>query len=324
MLNNVYDFDHTIYRGDASLDFIIFCLGRHPALLRFLPSQAAALFLYAIGKWDRKQIKQVAFAFLGSLKNIDEDVEAFWVKHERKVEAWYMGRRKPSDIIISASPEFLLAPVATKLGVKNLIGTKMNAKTGKITGKNCRAEEKVARLEQYDNKITIANCYSDSMSDLPLLKLATNAFIVKKGRITKLEQEIIMTEKPKASKKQLLRELVLYGIIGGSTAALDVILFQVFLNLHIQLFIANFVSVNIAIALSFLLNAKFNFKKTDSLGKRAIKFFSVGYFGLLISFAILWLGVDLLHLREVYVKIFSVAIVAAVQYVLNKFLTFKN
>jgi len=126
------------------------------------------------------------------------------------------------------------------------------------------------------------------------------------------------------SKGPLLRELFLYGIIGGSTAALDVILFQVFLNIGIPLFLANFISVNIAIGLSFILNAKFNFKKTDDIGKRAVKFFSIGYLGLVLQLGILWLGVNLLEFQEIYVKIAAVIIGAIVQYILNKFLTFKK
>jgi len=133
-----------------------------------------------------------------------------------------------------------------------------------------------------------------------------------------------MVEGETGSKKSLIRELILYGLIGGSTAALDVALFHLFFTIGVPLLLANFISVNIAIALSFLLNAKFNFKKTDSLAKRAVSFFSIGYFGLLISLAILWVGVDVLKYQELYVKVFSVVIVAAVQYVLNKFLTFKN
>jgi putative flippase GtrA len=127
-----------------------------------------------------------------------------------------------------------------------------------------------------------------------------------------------------SSKRSLLREVFLYGVIGGSTATLDVLLFQLLFTSGVPLFSANFISVNIAIATSFALNARFNFKKTDELVKRASKFFSVGYFGLLISFALLWLGVDVMELEELYVKIFSVVVAAAVQYVLNKFLTFRR
>ncbi len=132
------------------------------------------------------------------------------------------------------------------------------------------------------------------------------------------------TVTPRTSKKALLRELFLYGVIGASTAALDVLLFKVFRTVGIPLLIANFMSVSIAVGSSFILNAKYNFKKTDNLHKRAAKFFSIGYFGWLIQSIILWVGVDHMGFQETYVKLFAVIVAAAIQYVLNKFLTFRN
>lgn len=126
------------------------------------------------------------------------------------------------------------------------------------------------------------------------------------------------------SRKALLRELFLYGIIGGSTAALDVLLFKVFRVVGIPLLLANFLSVSIAVGSSFILNAKYNFRKTDNLHKRAAKFFAIGYFGWFVQTIILWLGVDSLGIEELYVKIFAVFVAAAIQYLLNKFLTFRD
>jgi len=125
-------------------------------------------------------------------------------------------------------------------------------------------------------------------------------------------------------KKALLRELFLYGIIGGATAAMDVVLFKVFRTIGIPLLVANFMSVSIAVGSSFILNAKYNFKKTDNIHKRGAKFFSIGYFGWLVQSIILWIGVDHMGFQDTYVKIFAVFVAAAIQYVLNKFLTFKD
>ena len=133
-----------------------------------------------------------------------------------------------------------------------------------------------------------------------------------------------MDEKVINPKKALLRELFLYGIIGGSTAALDVVLFKVFRAIGIPLLVANFMSVSIAVGSSFILNAKYNFRKTDNLHKRAAKFFSIGYFGWFVQSIILWVGVHAMGFRDTYVKIFAVFVAAAIQYVLNKFLTFRN
>lgn len=183
---NVYDFDHTIYDGDASMDFITYCLRRYPRSWKYLPSQAFVIGLYVLRLRSRKQVKQVAFAFLREIKNIDSVVNNFWKTHEHNIKPWYLNQRHSTDLIISASPYFLLAPIAKKLGISSPIATEMNPKTGKIIGENCRANEKVIRLRKYDPAIKIDSCYSDSLSDMPLLSLAKHAYIVKKHSVTTL------------------------------------------------------------------------------------------------------------------------------------------
>lgn len=323
---NAYDFDHTIYRGDASFDFIVYCLLRHPSFIRYAPLQAWSILLYILGKRNRKQIKQVAFMFLKKLPDIDSEVNHFWMKHERKLEDWYLQQKQSNDIIVSASPEFLLKPIVTKLGIGPLIATRMDKHTGRIEGENCRGEEKIIRLKKLIPNPKFASAYSDTLSDLPLLNLAEQPYIVQKGTVMTLKQypKKSSSHAMPGSKKALLRELFLYGIIGGSTAALDVLLFHLLTGVHVPLLIANFISVSTAVGSSFILNARYNFKKTDNFASRARKFFAIGYFGWFIQSIILLIGVDSLSFSETYVKIFAVFIAAAIQYLLNKFLTFRD
>ena len=44
-------------------------------------------------------------------------VKDFWILNEKKIKTWYWENKKKSDIIISASPEFLLFPVTEKLDI---------------------------------------------------------------------------------------------------------------------------------------------------------------------------------------------------------------
>lgn len=123
--------------------------------------------------------------------------------------------------------------------------------------------------------------------------------------------------------KSLIREIFLYGLIGGSCALLDALLYFL-LTKHIVVneFLANLISVHAGMILSFFLNSHLNFKKTDYMLKRAISFFSVGYLGLLLSMLVLWLGVRLFALDDFVVKLASIVVVAAFQFVLNKIITF--
>ena len=124
---------------------------------------------------------------------------------------------------------------------------------------------------------------------------------------------------------QELKHFIIYGFIGGFSALVDTltyILLSKYINLDIL--IINIISVNVGITISFILNAFINFKMTDHLLKRALKFYAVGYIGLGISELILYIFVTVLGFNEILIKLISVVFVACVQFVLNRLLTFKK
>jgi phosphatidylglycerophosphatase C len=184
---DVYDFDKTIYDGDASRDFLVFCLRTQPAAWREVPLQIWAAVLFALGQLPRDRFKERSFAVLRRLPDPAVAVDEFWRRHRRKLAPWYTRQCKESDVIISASPEFLLAPVIAELGGV-LIGTRMDPNTGLIDGDNCRGEEKVRRLRAAQPDAVVDRAYSDSLTDLPILRLARRPYIVRKGVATLLDQ----------------------------------------------------------------------------------------------------------------------------------------
>ncbi len=184
---DVFDFDETIYDGDASRDFLLFCLRTQPGAWRELPRQAWAAGLFALGRLSRDRFKERSFAVLKRLPDPAAVVDEFWGRHRRKLAPWYTAQHQPADVIISASPEFLLAPVIAELGGV-LIGTRMDPTTGAIDGHNCRGEEKVRRLRAVEPDAVVDRAYSDSLSDLPILRLARRPYLVRKGVATPLEQ----------------------------------------------------------------------------------------------------------------------------------------
>lgn len=120
------------------------------------------------------------------------------------------------------------------------------------------------------------------------------------------------------------RQLVLYLIIGGLCASIDYLIFLILTYFfNINYLIANIFSVNAGIITSFILNRNFNFKIKDNVANRFLSFYLVGLFGLLISFVILFAMVELLHYNEQIIKIVSIVIIALIQFLLNKFITFK-
>lgn len=177
---NVYDFDRTIYLGDSTLDFWRFCLVRHPAALGALPGAAAAGGLFKAGLRTREQFKEKFYRFLRRVPEAEQEVSAFWADRLSRIYPWYLARRREDDLIISASPEFLILPACRLLGVEGL-ASPVCPKTGELLGPNCRGGEKVRRLERSRPGAPVEEFYSDSSSDAPLARLAGRAFLVKGG-----------------------------------------------------------------------------------------------------------------------------------------------
>ena len=90
------------------------------------------------------------------------------------------------DVIVSATPGFILEPIAGKLGVK-LIATRMDKKTGELSGTYNYGEEKVRRFKEIYGDVRPEKFYSDSYTDEPMAKLAGEAFIVSGDEITPWE-----------------------------------------------------------------------------------------------------------------------------------------
>ena len=99
------------------------------------------------------------------------------------IQAWYLEVREQGDLVISASPEFLLEAPCKRLGILPPIASKVDAKTGNYTGVNCHGKEKVRRFREQFGQASVENFYSDSKSDSPMAELAVRAFFIRKGQV---------------------------------------------------------------------------------------------------------------------------------------------
>lgn len=89
-------------------------------------------------------------------------------------------------LIITATNRFITEPIASALGVENLIATDPEIidgiYTGHVTGIPCFRDGKVTRLKKWlvENQQNLASSwfYSDSHNDLPLLELVTQPVAV--------------------------------------------------------------------------------------------------------------------------------------------------
>jgi phosphatidylglycerophosphatase C len=173
---NVYDFDKTIYDGDSSVDFYRFNLKQQPSLAVYWPLQSLALGAYGLKLIDKTAMKSQFYRYFQAIPDIDQRVAAFWQTHHTKLMPYYLSQKQSSDVIVSASPEFMLKPVCDQLGV-TLIASVVDARTGH-SATNCYGAEKVRRFRALYPTAKVSAFYSDSRSDQPLADEAERAFLV--------------------------------------------------------------------------------------------------------------------------------------------------
>ncbi len=183
---NLYDFDNTIIKGDSSVKLIKYSFFRHPIML--IISSIKALKEVIKGS-SLGSIKSELFSFVKKIPDLDSYINKFILKNKKHIKKFYLERQKENDVVISASFDFIIVPFCHSLGIKNVIATKYDTKKGCIIGKNCKGEEKVKRFKEVYKDAKVFEAYSDSLSDLPMFKLAKKAYLVKNEQIIPYEEK---------------------------------------------------------------------------------------------------------------------------------------
>lgn len=188
---NVYDFDETIYDGESSVEFILAYLKKDPGIITFLPTVAKVMFLYKRGKitfddFVGKYASQLKKYFERNEVDISSFVSEFWDKRMKKIKPFYLEIQQEDDVIITASPEFMMKDVCDRLGIKHLIATDFDIKTGEIK-KACFREGKIDCFREVFPEGIIDNFYTDSLNDEFLFPFAKHVFMVKKSKITQVK-----------------------------------------------------------------------------------------------------------------------------------------
>ena len=179
---DVYDFDNTIYAGDSTIDFYLYCIKNKFRLLKYLPVQIFYYIKYKLKLINKENFKEKFFSFLNEINDVEDIVEKFWNQNKRKIRYQIIKQTKNKKYIISASPEFLLQDICKEIGEFELIASKVNKINGKFESKNCYGEEKVNRLNHHmKESFEIENFYSDSLSDKYLAEMSKNSYLVKNG-----------------------------------------------------------------------------------------------------------------------------------------------
>jgi phosphatidylglycerophosphatase C len=189
-----FDFDGTLTRHDTLLPFLRRSLGLPCfiwALLRASPWLVAYALRLISNHRAKARLLQVSLAGRGS-ERIERDTRNFVQEYlplqwqpwalQQLVRHQKAGHR---CVIVSASPGVYLHAVGISLGVDAVVCTEMevldNRYTGRMATPNCHGEEKVRRLQawlatEFSGAAPQLHAYGDTRGDLPMLRLAQQAW----------------------------------------------------------------------------------------------------------------------------------------------------
>ena len=181
-----FDFDGTLTVRDSFTGFLKWRVGRIRYLIgaaRLLP----AALRYLLDR-DRGRIKaRAAREFLHGLSRAELEADAEMFAEEfapslfrpDALAAWRRWRAEGARlIIVSASPDVVVAPFAEQLGADALIATQMaydarGQVVGGFASPNCRGPEKVVRLKAaFGADVRLKAAYGDTSGDREMLQLA--------------------------------------------------------------------------------------------------------------------------------------------------------
>jgi phosphatidylglycerophosphatase C len=181
-----FDFDGTLTWRDSFRAFLAWHCGRR----RY--AQGLACLIPAAAAWtrdkDRGALKAAMLReFLAGARQSDlaAAAERFAAQAAPRLlrpdalRAWRRWREADARlVIVTASPEILVAPFGRGLGAEAVIGTRLSVSpegfiTGALNGPNCRGPEKVVRLEAaYGQGVRLEAAYGDSDGDTAMLAIS--------------------------------------------------------------------------------------------------------------------------------------------------------
>lgn len=176
---NVYDWDNTIYRGDSTFGFVRWLYIHRPKTLLSIPRTAFFGLLYGVKAIKKLTFKENLYHMFTFVDDMDEAVEEFTSSHMDHIKDWYRQAQKDDDLVISASPEFLIRSFCEKTGIDTCMASEVDINTGKYNGLNCHGKEKVRRFNELYGTKEIEKFYSDSLTDSPLAEISKTAYLVK-------------------------------------------------------------------------------------------------------------------------------------------------
>ena len=197
----IYDMDRTVTIRGTYTPFLLFVAARMaPWRLLLAPFALLAMAGYAAKLVSRKRLKEINLALLLGARLSPHRLAPHIEAYADRVVARNLYAKARARIVddqaagyrvalCTASYELYVHAIAARIGIaaEDVIGTRLvsavdGAILAQIDGENCYDREKLPRIAQWMAKIgvrredTHLRCYSDHVSDAPMLDLADEAF----------------------------------------------------------------------------------------------------------------------------------------------------
>ncbi|RRD95408.1 GtrA family protein [Clostridiales bacterium COT073_COT-073] len=126
-----------------------------------------------------------------------------------------------------------------------------------------------------------------------------------------------------------LTEFLRYGIVGTTTTIINTYTYHILARmLGIHYLVSTIAAWVVAVLFAFFANKLFVFRQKDMaanvVAKEFVSFITARLATGVLDVVIMWLGVSILHQNDLIIKIISNVIVIILNYVLGKFLVFKE
>jgi len=314
---NIYDFDGTIYDGDSGIDFIKYSLKRKPfSVLKSIIKTCFKYLKYKRGKIEFEEVKESIFSFVPNIKNLNQYLDKFVKKNKNKIKKFYLNQKRKDDFVITASLDFYVKPLCHSVGIKRIVATKYDVKSGKIIGKNCKGQEKARIISRMFENKKFAKVYTDSKNDFPLFEYATKSYIVKKNEVIEYYEGYVF-------KKNLFDFDFILFVFCGALGTLTNFIFSSLISRKVDPVISYVGGYLISLFVTYLLNMIYIFKRKLKISD-FIKFVISYIPNFIILFSFVYIFINKLEFNKYLVYLLAALIGLPITFIILKIRTFKD
>jgi len=178
------DFDGTIYNGNCSIDFFLFCLRKKQGIKRFLFKHIGNYIKYLLRLHSFDRNAEKFYQFTAHLDSPEELVREFWDHNIKKIKDWFYSLKMENVLILTGSADFLMESLQERINFADYIATEVDMETGTLKdGVSCIGREKLNRFVAEKPGARLEAFYSDSKKDRHIASVSRVSYRVKRNTI---------------------------------------------------------------------------------------------------------------------------------------------